>query len=680
MADSRITTLTQLLEKYLIEIPIAQRDYAQGRRDPHAEMVRSNLLRDMKRAVLEGDALDLSFVYGKKENQDSKFIPIDGQQRLTTLFLLHLYAFRRDDEKTALLSRFTYETRVTSRDFLKALIDKRAGIFDLGKSPSEEVEDSDWFVSGWNNDPTVRSALVMLDDIQETFRDVADLGTMLSAGENAPITFHFLDMDDIGMEDTLYIKLNARGKSLTEFENFKAQLIGRMKEMELPFGDEFEHCFDGRWTDLFWDRYRETFDRTYYAFFGVLLMNYGIISEDENWAHSLEYEKLTEDIFYAAFYILEFLCRNKNDSEITTFVYNALSDKRTYADRVLFHAVSAYLLERKGKDESVSMKAWIRIVRNLVWNSDIDNSERYRRALESLETLRENCGDIVRFFAQKGKVAGFNQLQIEEEQIKAGIIETDGNFAAAIYDAEQHLYFGGQIRSALFLARNELGLYEEESFRHYWRLISALFEPERPRYGNLLRQALLTFGDYTLPVSQFFTLCVDDPKEAARTPSLKALFSKCGEVTTELLDRLDEKEDMEAQLKKLIASSGISGRDWRYCFIHYPGLFRRMSVSHLRLRSLNGNIHIIQNKWANGYNYDLFLSALYEELAERKIHADFDDELGTTARHFLQAGGYHVFFDRGVFLAEDAGHTEVFRSVTDEPLKETADFIQNSKV
>ena len=83
-------TLFELFNEYDVEVPIIQRDYAQGRQDDHAKMVRSNLLNDIKLAISgKTQPLDLNFVYGKAE--ENKFIPIDGQQRLTTLFLLHLF-------------------------------------------------------------------------------------------------------------------------------------------------------------------------------------------------------------------------------------------------------------------------------------------------------------------------------------------------------------------------------------------------------------------------------------------------------------------------------------------------------------------------------------------------------------------------------------------------------------
>jgi uncharacterized protein with ParB-like and HNH nuclease domain len=48
-------------------------------------------------------------------------VPIDGQQRLTTLFLLHWYiGVRLGNEEIKKLS-FSYKTRVSARDFCAGL-------------------------------------------------------------------------------------------------------------------------------------------------------------------------------------------------------------------------------------------------------------------------------------------------------------------------------------------------------------------------------------------------------------------------------------------------------------------------------------------------------------------------------------------------------------------------------
>ena len=57
--------------------------------------IRSNFLDVLHEAVTGGEPVGLDFVYGEVENGTLR--PLDGQQRLTTLFLLHWYLALRTD-------------------------------------------------------------------------------------------------------------------------------------------------------------------------------------------------------------------------------------------------------------------------------------------------------------------------------------------------------------------------------------------------------------------------------------------------------------------------------------------------------------------------------------------------------------------------------------------------------
>ena len=91
--------------KLKISIPIIQRDYAQGRMDNKAADIRNKFLDEILNRLKSDESLFLDFIYGSIE--DDKFIPIDGQQRLTTLFLLHLYFAKKEDKECEYLRRFT---------------------------------------------------------------------------------------------------------------------------------------------------------------------------------------------------------------------------------------------------------------------------------------------------------------------------------------------------------------------------------------------------------------------------------------------------------------------------------------------------------------------------------------------------------------------------------------------
>jgi uncharacterized protein with ParB-like and HNH nuclease domain len=132
MSSGKTLTFSDLFNEFeLIEVPIIQRDYAQGRKS--ATDVREQFLRTIDAALSKlpdesKQPLDLDFVYGSlmKINNQEHFSLLDGQQRLTTLFLLHWYLAHKEEkvEKLRQLlltkkgnSRFTYQTRPSSADF-----------------------------------------------------------------------------------------------------------------------------------------------------------------------------------------------------------------------------------------------------------------------------------------------------------------------------------------------------------------------------------------------------------------------------------------------------------------------------------------------------------------------------------------------------------------------------------
>jgi len=240
------------VKNYIVEIPIIQRDYAQGRASE--QEVRASFLDALKQYLIQNlPNRDLDFVYGSlsKDGDSLRFVPLDGQQRLTTLFLLHWYLAQIANQADVLRatlyhnekSLFRYETRPSSSEFCDALMGNdidmsallKSGV-DENDSLSKTIQDRGWFHLTWNNDPTIQSMLTMLDSIHAKFSGHPEFFLQLIDEENPIISFFFLDLKEFNLSDDLYIKMNARGKPLTDFENFKAkfeQFIDSVKS-ELP--------------------------------------------------------------------------------------------------------------------------------------------------------------------------------------------------------------------------------------------------------------------------------------------------------------------------------------------------------------------------------------------------------------------------------------------------------------
>ena len=299
----------KLLNDKKIVIPIIQRDYAQGREGK--EFLRERFLRQLFDALKDKDnakPLVLDFVYGSVEGDT--FYPLDGQQRLTTLWLLHWYlalcaGTLPKDKKV--LERFSYETRISSRTFCQKLCGITSYQPQKHGNIATFIRNQTWFYSAYEQDPTIQSMLRMLNgtDISDSNKmDITDgieeycIQAELTEekakellkrlkGEAAPIGFYLLNMEDKNMPlaDDLYIKMNARGKVLTDFENFKVDLLKYKlsdRDYLIPENDTSENSFslllDTRWTDLFWP-YRSAeyhIDEIYLNFLNRFFLNWYI--------------------------------------------------------------------------------------------------------------------------------------------------------------------------------------------------------------------------------------------------------------------------------------------------------------------------------------------------------------------------------------------------------------------
>lgn len=294
-----VTFLDIITDKKII-IPKIQRDYAQGRKDKKATEIRDLFITAIIEVLTSGnnEPLVLDFVYGSTQN-NTVFIPLDGQQRLTTLFLLYWYLVPSEElnllhEKigSTVYSRFTYETRITSKDFCNTLVaipfaslnnefkkqlseienkiaecnnnpDKGNSIILLEEvkktlSLSKIIKDQSWFLWTWRKDPTIKAMLVMLDELYSRMGTHSEecVATMWDRLKNGAITFHLLPLEQFQLSDELYVKMNARGKALSPFDIFKSTLEEQMRLNEVD--DEIQNVWqkniDSNWIDLFWNK------------------------------------------------------------------------------------------------------------------------------------------------------------------------------------------------------------------------------------------------------------------------------------------------------------------------------------------------------------------------------------------------------------------------------------------
>jgi len=260
MSNNNERSFRNLLEKerYKIKIPVIQREYAQGRDTIKARTVRRKFIESVKKVFLNDESLNMDFIFGVVEGKE--FIPIDGQQRLTFLFLLHLYVYalkgKTDDGE--FLKNFSYEIRSSSREFVEKLVEH---IKDLSgfikqnneKLPSDWIKDQEWFLPGWDKDLTIKSMLTVLDEIHKEFKGEID---EIEVEKLNKITFKVINIEEIGADEELYIKMNSTGRQLTEFEILKAKFIEFLNAKNVSNRQDFEKKINTEWMNIFWKKFK----------------------------------------------------------------------------------------------------------------------------------------------------------------------------------------------------------------------------------------------------------------------------------------------------------------------------------------------------------------------------------------------------------------------------------------
>lgn len=501
-------SLWKLLEKNEVFIPIIQRDYAQGRKGK--EVLREHFFTNLIEALNNKSDLKLDFVYGTIE--DGKFAPLDGQQRLTSLWLLHWYlAYKTEhlaeDTVKTRLKKFSYETRISSREFIQNLCNELNENEKEGKSISDIIRNQPWFTQSFASDPTIQSMLTSLDDKEkgcgfeqllkkEKYKDKWDAYWELLCSEKCPITFFYKDMkdDDLPESDSLYVKMNARGKRLTNFENFKAELF---KVNQALFSlKEFISPFENQWTNnIFWPYKNEEkkIDEIFFKFINRICRNNLLRSKKfkENlkeksklWLQFEREEKLKDEYVFESIeaYDKEVLTENfvedftKMMNNISTAA-KSLSEHKfnnilkapyefkfipeyneggissiTIPERVLMEGVACYFIYNEYNEET--FRDWMFFVRNLTYNSSADRYERIGGLLKKIYEWAKHSGDVITFLKDyKEEYKDIAAEQFQEEVEKAKMIsklragKSSFNFTEKnIRDAETYLPTDGAIR------------------------------------------------------------------------------------------------------------------------------------------------------------------------------------------------------------------------------------------
>lgn len=682
-----------------IIIPIIQRDYAQGRVDPDINRVRDRFLSSLYDAIT-GESITLDFVYGDID-ENGVMTPLDGQQRLTTLFLLHWYAARKSgvsEEDSAFLSNFGYETRYSARYFCKELT-RFVPSFE-GKL-SEEIIDQAWFPLDWQKDPTISSMLVMLDAIDDRFKEVGDLWEKLKGGA---ITFYFLPIKDMGLTDELYIKMNSRGKPLTRFEHFKAELERCIRAVDDAAAKRVMQKIDRDWTDMLW-RYRDSGSGSeedaitddeflkYFRFICDVLCYQG--GESPQGKSSDEFDLLTEYFTGEKEKVLRNIetlesyfdcwCYIDGYNSPTDFLNSCMSythedgkiivDKankidifedclHAYADKsgrqrrfplnriVLLYAVTSYLRNREMVTETEYIRR-LRSINNLIQNSEDEVSDRIDRnrlpaILRQVDAVMLN-GDI-----DDSIENSFNVNQIMEEKEKKAFLEEHPDKESLVFALEDHPNLKGQI--------SIVGIDHVDYADRFASLFSCKLD--------LIDCAMMAIGNYSQQERnkwrhQFASKGMQIAWDELFHKSANIGFENTSAILVELLSKAESftNEFLAKIVADFISSCEESNQyPWRYYYVKYrsfrPGSYGKYSNNNVAEKPYMFSVMQTKSQWSSN-TYMPYLKEADEQHLSR-------DSMGQR----LVYGDRHIICQNGAFTLRDNETEDILETI---PIQQNED-------
>jgi hypothetical protein len=624
-----------------IEIPLIQRDYAQGRDGGAVARIRDNFLDVLYNSVTDDDAaISLDFIYG--DVVDGTLRPLDGQQRLTTLFLLHWYLAWRTGriEQDLGWKRFEYATRPSARRFCACLV---ASAPPLEASLRAWFEDQYWFVNTWRHDPTIQSMLVMIESIHARFADAdcAAAWARLIHPETPAVSFHLLPIEEMGLSEDLYIKMNSRGKPLTPFENFKAR-FEQVLEASLPDRvNRFAGKADVAWPDLLWPYRGEDniVDDEFLRYFqfvtelcawldGVLPSGdidtlaervYGPMNPKAE-AHLDFLEQCFDtwagtDIgaaFAAVFSLTPASPGGEADGRLVLFgaanTVDLFAECCTGESRLgwprtlLLYAVLLHRLE--GTPEFGHR---LRVLRNLIEASG--NELRADRMPGLLRDVRQLVVD-----GTLEDIAAFNQAQVADEKRKRAMLDEVPTLAPDLYRLEDHPL----LRGALAAFELEPGVFARRARAFHELFADASLLP-------VLTGAMLAAGDYARRINHRFVKLGSSTsrtqwREEILTGAARADLADVRSALGAVLDTLAMRTgDIRSALKAftedwLARHDGTRAHDWRWYLVRYPVMRTgRSGIYACAGGTLGYRICMLDKQAMSSYYRDPFLSAILHE-------------------------------------------------------------------
>lgn len=711
MGNNNSSYFKKLINDYIIYVPEFQRNYLQG--DDSNESIkykRDRLLDDIFNCIeSQSKSINLGFIYGRVEEsyKGKLFYPYDGQQRLTTLYFLYLliyFKFNKYDEIDSIKEKLSYQTRISTNRFIESFLSwildskEKDNIYNDfwnkdGKDLKGFIMSQDWFMmTEWNYDVSIINMLSIIVEIsrriKENLGDKTGIVNFIDKDENNPFQFDFIYVDDISKSDDLYIKINARGKALSPFENLKSDIDKYWK-------DEDKTKLDAEWTEYVWnqldvnDKNKEkSFDNSFYNLLSNIFYLQYLVGLDQNNLNDkilieienkykkgiVDKEWITPELCHVSCpMISSFLdamigpfksIKDKQIESVNRKIFglgdyqnNNGQNKIERADLfeifVYYYSVSSLF---KRNDMEFTDKRNLLNEIETVTNRIIENQRPYLdsptnlvKALKSVKVLIDNSiksHGVYKFFlsidndTKESIRDGLMKEQVEEEILKAKLIDKDSRYVALFNKGYSELKNKGQLGFIFYLIKNNKSLskigIEDVSYESFEKTLNQIISiqnfiiGEFTNYELLLRTILAKANDSFFWERRnnllSFPLLNNDRDMSLHT-FLNCYSSNNPEDVKykfNLLDGLKEvlnlfdpnKDNIEEVLKRIIEDyKKTDSNVWYKFFVIYDGVFKQCR---------NGNIYyysdkyvlLLDKKFRSGQWCEYYTFALSKALSE----------------------------------------------------------------
>lgn len=507
-----------------IVIPDLQRDYCWGNQD-------NNLVKPFVESLLELDRtqnVTMGLIYGYYDLFTEEHMQLcDGQQRLTTLFLLtgvlnRLLDFgkldqylmsdfeRNDDDKEPYLQ---YAIRESSLYFLSDLTFYY--FLKKGINDPQEIKDQPWYLSDYELDPTVQSMINAIGTIETILsnRTKKDLESFASFILNK-IEFLFYDMKNRENGEETFVVINTTGEPLSPTQNLKPLMIGNDKN-NAELWEEMETWF---WRNRRLDTdYPHTSDEGMECFLNVVRILHATTEEQAYDSIEAKDPFPYKDIcfnevygwfqIYKSLYEMDFSLRH--DPQL---VYP--KDQQFYTQNQLYAIVPSMAYCAKFKNiDSESIKRIYHLFVNIARYRDVsrykDDKGAFRSRLFRAVQLIRNMPDSDYLSLKDG--LGIKEENPMFEMVSANIsdsIYSRSNVEILLSEVESSKIFNG--RAETFVRWSDMNV---ESFKMYWDKFQKVWSPTQSY--DLLRRVLLTRNLPNYPISRkgygnLLSLCAQD--------------------------------------------------------------------------------------------------------------------------------------------------------------------------